>query len=755
MDGKKIKMTSKCSRKTDLRVKFCEECVPGFKCKVCDKTFETNGKFQTTSYHQLEKDFTNFLVKKHVDMIADIGCPNTVIGNEDMKRFIENLSSYQQDNLEIHEVDENFKFGPSGPYRCFKRLKFPLSTSTKSIVAEVAIVEANIPMLLGNNIFKPLEAEIKLFSEGNGVLRLKDVDIDLKETAGGHYTVKVSDIASLCTNAYLLSKHITCEMCGFIAEDKNGFKSHMEKQHEGNQAVGRFKCKGCDFNTNSEIELEKHILDKHWDKQYKCEKCGFTTGNVKDYNVHIESKHVVSKLNKDVKSALKTNKPTKDDIDEDDICFEEMVKDMNTLLNGSRTRDETRLYSAVMKLVKLNQKQTVKTCDKSEYESKTEDNLEKHLKGVDSIFLSHHSEFEDEDCVMIDGHLLDVFFMDGDDDDKKELSDEEKNEVLKLHKYFAHRSGRKLWENLFQPAGKMKGKKKLILDFLNKCETCRKYKRTPARPKVGLPKSKDINDIVSMDLKIMKKSGNREVAILYLHDEFSKLVKGQVINDKNRDTIISAIENKWIVGGGMGPGHPTRGFFSDNGGEFLNEDLIDFASSLNITIKMTSASSPWSNGSCERAHATVDRIVEKILEDDPKTSLQKAVDLACFVKNTEINKTGFSPIQLFTGKSPSFPGLSDCSPANVEMEGNNEFLKILRRMDKVRIEARKVDCDQRMKTALRSKINSSCQRSYFFGDSVWFKLDSSHRWKSGTVLGQDGKVLFLRYGNFIRSYHSC
>ena len=121
------------------------------------------------------------------------------------------------------------------------------------------------------------------------------------------------------------------------------------------------------------------------------------------------------------------------------------------------------------------------------------------------------------------------------EDDGKELSDSEKKEILKLHKFFAHRNGRKLWDNLLQPSGRLRGKKRLVVDFLDKCKVCAKYRKTPSRPKVGLPKSKDVNDVVSIDLKIIKKAGNKEVAILYLHDEFSKLIKGQVIdNKKNR-----------------------------------------------------------------------------------------------------------------------------------------------------------------------------------------------------------------------------
>ena len=99
---------------------------------------------------------------------------------------------------------------------------------------------------------------------------------------------------------------------------------------------------------------------------------------------------------------------------------------------------------------------------------------------------------------------------------------------------------------------------------------------------MGLPKAKDFDDVVSIDLKIFKKDGKKkakkkEIGILYIHDEFSKMIKGKVINDKKKDTIIEGIESKWIIGDGSGPGHPTRGFFSDNGGEFLNDDLIDFA----------------------------------------------------------------------------------------------------------------------------------------------------------------------------------
>ena len=246
------KLTQKC-------VKFCENCVPGFKCVDCERTFETKARNRTTSFHQVKTDFTTYVVKKSTDMIVDLGCPNTVIGHKDVKDFIANLSKYQKDNLDVKDVDENFKFGPSGPYRCYKKLRFPIETNSKDFIAEVAIVEADIPMLLGNNIIKPLEAEIKLFSSGNGVLKLQDFKMDMKETSGGHYTVKVADLRNLYSVVYLSANNY-CKECEFFAKTDEDLRTHKDEYHGRNR---NGYCDECKFVSETTEGLNKHKETKH------------------------------------------------------------------------------------------------------------------------------------------------------------------------------------------------------------------------------------------------------------------------------------------------------------------------------------------------------------------------------------------------------------------------------------------------------------------------------------------------------------
>ena len=68
------------------------------------------------------------------------------------------------------------------------------------------------------------------------------------------------------------------------------------------------------------------------------------------------------------------------------------------------------------------------------------------------------------------------------------LNKDEEGEVLKVHRYFGHRSARKTWE-MFAKANRMKGKMKAVMEIIDKCKICSKFRKSPPRPKVGMPVS--------------------------------------------------------------------------------------------------------------------------------------------------------------------------------------------------------------------------------------------------------------------------
>ena len=111
------------------------------------------------------------------------------------------------------------------------------------------------------------------------------------------------------------------------------------------------------------------------------------------------------------------------------------------------------------------------------------------------------------------------------------LDEEEAAEVQKAHRYFGHRSGRQIWE-MFAKAGKLREKKKSTLELLDNCEICRNLKKTPPRPRVGMPVANNFNEVVGLDLKVLPGG----CYILWLVDMFTKAIKGKYLkNKKNRN----------------------------------------------------------------------------------------------------------------------------------------------------------------------------------------------------------------------------
>lgn len=113
------------------------------------------------------------------------------------------------------------------------------------------------------------------------------------------------------------------------------------------------------------------------------------------------------------------------------------------------------------------------------------------------------------------------------------LTGDEEAQVKKVHRYFGHRSGRRIWD-LFAKAEKLKGKRKAVLDMIEKCKICSEMKKSPPRPKVGLPVANDFNEIVGLDLKVLDK--NKGHYIMWMVDLFSKMIKGKFIKNKQPAT---------------------------------------------------------------------------------------------------------------------------------------------------------------------------------------------------------------------------
>ena len=86
--------------------------------------------------------------------------------------------------------------------------------------------------------------------------------------------------------------------------------------------------------------------------------------------------------------------------------------------------------------------------------------------------------------------------------------------------------------------------------------------------------------------------------------------------------------------------------------------MTELAAKAGFSVKFGPAHSPWANGLNERNHATADQIVKKLMFERKYISLKEAVSMASWCHNTNVNRAGYSPSQLATGKSAIIPGIS-------------------------------------------------------------------------------------------------
>ena len=328
---------------------------------------------------------------------------------------------------------------------------------------------------------------------------------------------------------------------------------------------------------------------------------------------------------------------------------------------------------------------------------------------------------------------------------QEELTDEE---LKRIHHTLGHNSAEKLTKLIINAkrSTDKSGTENRLRKIKSECQGCSKNENRKPKPKVACPRATKFNEVVTLDLKDFKDPENKDNRyILYMIDMFSRMTVGVFIPDKNPETIANKILKHWI-----GAGFCLMQFIhSDLGGEFINELMTEVAEYLNVRLTTTAASSPNMNGCNERNHATVDRIMSKMMDQDKNMSADIALCWALNAKNSLENYLGFSPFQIVFGESPKLPSVFTAGPPGFEeVVMNKAVADHINALHAAREAFIQCEADRVLKQALKSRIYAE-GKDISAGDWIYFK--NQRKWEGPVkVTTKNGKLLYaIRKGRLL------
>ena len=322
-----------------------------------------------------------------------------------------------------------------------------------------------------------------------------------------------------------------------------------------------------------------------------------------------------------------------------------------------------------------------------------------------------------------------------------------KKDILKVHQVLGHPSRDKL-EKMIRKSSRCDEVTIEQLKILDKCEVCSVEGRKVPRPRVAMPKSNNFNHVVTIDLKENKRYPKAAPFIIYIRDSFTKFIVGQFIRNKRQETVTKAICTQWVKIFG-----PPTYIQSDRGSEFLNSQLRAFCETWDIRFTATASYSAHANGEIERAHACVDRSMDKMMTAMPSLTPEEALAWSLNASNTLSSVSGFSPHMLVFGRNPNIPTLTDFKPGNQEPENTGMSEPVARQLTAM-LQAREtwvsLESDKVLRKALNQRIYSR-PTDIKHNDWIYYKR-SVDRYYVGPVkvILKDGKRLHcLRHGQNI------
>ena len=325
---------------------------------------------------------------------------------------------------------------------------------------------------------------------------------------------------------------------------------------------------------------------------------------------------------------------------------------------------------------------------------------------------------------------------------------EKARKAKKLHRQFAHATKERLIKLLKNGGCEDKEFLQEVEKCCDACQFCQKYRRPKPKPIVGLPKTDKFNQVVSMDLKELKKG---KLWILHLVDIATSYTAAVVISSKKKDIVVDRIFKMWLAYFGS-----PRQFHSDCGGEFANEVFHEMNEKFGIETSTTPGESPFSNGKVERGNAMLYETMMKTMED-VQCNMETALAWAVCAKNMLQNASGYSPNQLVFGSNVKLPSIeSDEPPAVNSMTSSDLVRKNLNAMHKARENFVKSESSDRIRRALKYNVRTYAELDFQPGEKVYYKRRKTKGWKGpAKVLGKETNFVLIRHGSIYYRCHPC
>ena len=139
------------------------------------------------------------------------------------------------------------------------------------------------------------------------------------------------------------------------------------------------------------------------------------------------------------------------------------------------------------------------------------------------------------------------------------------------------------------------------------------------------------------------------------------------------------------------------------------------------------------------------------MEDDKKIGLQEAVNMLAWTHNTNVTVRGYSPMQLVTGKSIVFPGITTGNEVTESLYDDEAIRRIMERHYELRKKFREIEFSRKLIKAKEMRMKGYEDEIIKEGDWVIYQHQDKKAWLGPVhVFSIQGKSIFLFSNGTIR-----